>query len=273
MKKDIILRRQDLSQGIYLILQGVVSIKHKGKEIARRGPNEYVGDESLFRVASPYDYECSSTVFCLLMTYESIIEVINERSPVFASLLKVVGRNREALVKATKDTFQYEANILSQGRMIGKYLKKMKVSASRAQKKPQGKKIISKGAIKSSLQGQHDPIFTQQSDFLRLEQVSRSTLSPTVSGDKSVSLQAIELKKTVEKLSINSVVHPSTKWTVRFPSNIKKKPEGSPVSPTSFFSVLEVSDEDQGEASELDDWNVGLPHAGNRRYRTTRLCC
>ena len=114
-----------MSQGIYLILQGVVSIKYKDKEIDKRGPNQHVGDECISGLSSIYSYQCSTNVICLFVSYEFIEGFVNKRSTSFGPLRKFVSKCKKNLKQKALASFQSEANLFSQGKLIGEFIEEL----------------------------------------------------------------------------------------------------------------------------------------------------
>lgn len=113
-----------MSQGIYLILQGVVSVKYKDREIETRGPNQYLGDECIAEVSSVYNYECTTNVICLFIEYSTFSDNLRFKSKTYLELKKVSKQSRKNLRFKALDLFkeEYEANILNQANLIGEFI-------------------------------------------------------------------------------------------------------------------------------------------------------
>ena len=213
-----------MSQGIYLILQGVVSIKYKGREIDGRGPNQHVGDECFLMVSSTYDYECANAVVCLFLPYTAIAEVVGERSKSFAQFLKVVRQNRGGLKQAVKNTCQSEANLFSPGLSIGKYTTKMLKIFSRQKKTKAKTKLMALSTMKvKAMRVQktraRDGGFTSPRSPL-LE----GPLSPGLSPGFSMKMAALS-PSPEEPPTAQSVVHSHGRWQVRHPDFLAKPRE------------------------------------------------
>lgn len=102
----------------------MVSVKYKDREIERRGPFQHVGDECLADLLSVYDYECSTNVICLFVSFSTLADSLQSTSPVFVELRRSVKEGRKALRAKALALFreEYEANILQQGQLIGEFI-------------------------------------------------------------------------------------------------------------------------------------------------------
>lgn len=62
-----IIKRAEKSQGVYLILQGTVTLYYKGHSVYSVGPNEHFGHFCLFEHLSRYEYKCTEPIICLFI--------------------------------------------------------------------------------------------------------------------------------------------------------------------------------------------------------------